>query len=147
MSELPIEKRENYRKKYKLPENYIEVLVQNKKRTEYFERAADLGQKHDLSAKMIAGVMINQHLDQKYEEPARLVEKLKRLTTKEYASEDEVTKIVTEVVLKETKAVGDFKSGKENVLGFLIGIVQKKLKGRGNVIIIKEKILKALHNN
>ena len=132
MSELPTKKRENYRQKYEMPENYIEVLVQSKKRAEYFEKAVDLGQEHDLSAKKIAGAMINQHLDQKYEEPAGLIRKLISFKEVVHANKDEVEKIATEVLKKEKKAVEDYKSGKVNVLGYLIGIVQGKLKGRGD---------------
>jgi len=144
MPELAAKKRENYSKKYKLPANYIEVLVQSIDRAKYFENAAELGQKHSLSAKMIAGIMINQHLDQKYEEPAGLVRKLVSLTKKVYASEKVVAKEVVKIVLQEKKAVQDYRGGKENVIGFLIGAVQKELKGKGDSKLIKKLLLESL---
>lgn len=142
--ELATKKRENYLKKYKLPDNYIEVLVQSMDRAKYFENAVELGQKHSLSAKMIAGAMINQHLDQKYEEPAGLVRKLVSLTKRVFASEEEVEKAVTKTILKEKKAVQDFRSGKENVIGFLIGAVQKELKGKGDPKLTKKLLSESL---
>lgn len=145
--ELAATKRGKYSEKYKLPENYIEVLVQNIDRAKYFENAVELGQEHNLSAKMIAGAMINQHLDQKYEEPAGLVRKLISLTKKVFASEEEMEKAVQSIILNEKKAVQDFRSGKENVLGFLIGAVQKELKGKGDVNFVRELLLKTLRNN
>jgi aspartyl-tRNA(Asn)/glutamyl-tRNA(Gln) amidotransferase subunit B len=141
MPELAAKKRENYSKKYKLPENYIEVLVQNIDRAKYFENAVKLGQEHNLSAKMIAGAMINQHLDQKYEEPAGLVQKLTSLTKRIFVSEKIVVKAVAKTILNEKKAVQDFRSGKENVIGFLIGAVQKELKGKGDPKLTKKLLL------
>ncbi|RLC29760.1 hypothetical protein DRH13_05260, partial [Candidatus Woesebacteria bacterium] len=116
-------------------------------RAKYFENAVELGQKHNLSAKMIAGAIINQHLDQKYEEPAGLIRKLVSLTKKVFASEEEVEKATKKIILNEKKAVQDFRSGKENVLGFLIGAVQKELKGKGDVNFVRGLLLKTLHNN
>jgi len=141
MPEFAAKKRENYSKKYKLSENYIEVLVQSIERAKYFENAVKLGQKHSLPAKMIAGAMINQHLDQKYEEPTGLVRKLISLTKRVFASEEEVEKAVTKTILNEKKAVQDFRSGKENVIGFLIGAVQKELKGKGDPKLTKKLLL------
>ncbi|MBU0572073.1 Asp-tRNA(Asn)/Glu-tRNA(Gln) amidotransferase subunit GatB [Patescibacteria group bacterium] len=144
MPELAAKKRERYSKEYKLPENYIEVLVQNIDRAKYFESAIELGHKHSLSVKMIAGAMINQHLDQKYEEPAGLVKNLVDLTKKVYASEKVVAKEVVKIVLQEKKAVQDYKSGKVNVIGFLVGAVQKELKGKGDPKLTRELLLESL---
>jgi len=144
MPELAAKKRKNYAKKHNLPENYIEVLVQNIDRAQYFENAVELGQEHSLSTIIIAGAMINQHLDQKYEEPAGLVRKLVSLTKREFANKGEVEKAVAKTILNEKKAVKDYRSGKENVIGFLIGAVQKELKGKGDPKLTKKLLLKFL---
>lgn len=144
MPELAAKKRESYSKKYKLPENYIEVLVQNIERAQYFENAVELGQEHSLSAKMIAGSMINQHLDQKHEEPAGLVRKLVSLTKREFASRKELENAATKAILNEKKAVQDYKNGKEKVIGFLIGKVQKELKGKGDPKLTEKLLLELL---
>jgi aspartyl-tRNA(Asn)/glutamyl-tRNA(Gln) amidotransferase subunit B len=82
--------------------------------------------------------MINQYLDQKYEEPAGLIRKLISLTKKVFVSEEEVEKAVKNIILNEKKAVQDYKSGKENVIGYLIGAVQKELKGKGDPSLTKK---------
>ncbi|OGM05522.1 hypothetical protein A2125_00785, partial [Candidatus Woesebacteria bacterium GWB1_43_5] len=64
--ELPSEKRKKYKDLYKLPENYINVLVENKPRVDYFESAVKLGQLHDLQPKKIAEAMVNLKLDKKF---------------------------------------------------------------------------------
>lgn len=139
--ELPEAKREKFLK-LGLPENYIEVLVSDKSRAEYFETAIELAQKHNISPKEIAGVMINQNLDSKHPEPAGLIKKLVEMQSVNYSSQNEVASAVGRVVLANEKAVTDYKNGKTQVIGFLIGQVQKELKGKGNTKVVQE-LLKA----
>lgn len=142
--ELPEQKRENY-KKLGLSENYIMVLVDDKNRAEYFEEAVKLGERENISAKEIAGLMVNQNLDVEFkDDPAALIKKIYQLTQKSFASVEDTKKAVEKVVKDNTKAVEDYKNGKTNVLGFLIGHVQKELKGQGDTKIISELLVKSL---
>ena len=50
----------------------------------------------------------------------------------------EIEKIVKEMILKNQKAVKDFKKGKANAFQFMIGQVMQKTKGRANPDIVKE---------
>lgn len=145
MPELPKTKREKYQKEHKLPENYVEVLIQNKDRAEYFEKAVDLGKKFNLTPKTIARVIVNQNLDQKFEEPAGMIRKLKNLENKQFASKKDVEKVAKEIVLREEKAVKDYRGGKESVKGYLIGKIQGKLKRKGNPKEIMEILSKLLN--
>lgn len=138
--ELPEQKREKYRK-LNLSENYLQVLVDDKKRAEYFEEAlrlADLAQGYNISSKEIAGLMINQNLDKNYEEPALMVKKVYELLKRDYASDKETKLAVEKVISEQTKAVSDFQSGKGEVIGFLIGQVQKELKGKGDAKLVQQ---------
>jgi aspartyl-tRNA(Asn)/glutamyl-tRNA(Gln) amidotransferase subunit B len=56
-------------------------------------------------------------------------------------SEDEIEKIIKEVILENQKAVDDYKNGKESSFQFLIGKIMAKTKGRANPQLI-HKILK-----
>lgn len=49
------------------------------------------------------------------------------------------------VLMEEPKAVSDYKNGKGAVVGFLIGMVQKKLKGKGKTDVVREKLLEKLN--
>lgn len=46
--------------------------------------------------------------------------------------------IAKEVLANNAKAVGDYKNGKTNVLGFLVGQCMKASKGQGNPAILRE---------
>src|SRR5258708_20728916 len=143
--ELPEEKREKY-KKFNLPDNYTEVLVSDKARADYFEEAVQLSKSYNVSVKEIAGLMINQNLDKEYEEPALLLKKVVELSKREYASGDETKNAIERVIENNKKAVDDFKNGKGEVVGFLIGQVQKELKGKGEPKIISQFLIKYLQN-
>jgi aspartyl-tRNA(Asn)/glutamyl-tRNA(Gln) amidotransferase subunit B len=145
--ELPHQKRQRFAKEYQLPENYVEILVQDKARADYFEKAVLLAKKYQFSAKMIASLMVNQQLDKGFPEPAGLIKKIVELEKKEYATLKEVQTVVRMIVTKEKKAVADFQAGKGEVVGYLIGMVQKELKGRGDPKLVREVILKKLHGN
>ena len=138
--ELPQQKRERFEKQYKLPKNFIDVLVEMKARSEYFEEAA----KFNNNFKVIADLMINKNLDRDFPEPAGLVKKLVELTNVEYSSQDEVEKVVNLVVMNNQKALKDYQNGKGEVIGFLIGQVQKELRGKGNPAQVRDFLLKAL---
>src|SRR5260221_335409 len=140
--ELPSEKRKKYLE-LGLPENYIEVLIDDKNRAEYFEEA--LRERIEgIGAKDIAGLMVNQNLDKDYAEPALLVKKVYELLKKDYATDSD-TKTAVEVVVKTNpKAVKNFKDGKGEVISFLIGQVQKELKGKGEPKLVQELLRKVL---
>lgn len=142
--DLPGDKRRRFAKKYDLAQNYVQILTQERERASYFEKAAGLAEKHQISAKTIAGLMVNQNLDKEFPEPAGLVAKVVKLSKREYAGLKEIEGAVKKVLSEEKKAVADFQKGKGEVVGFLIGTVQKKLKGRGEPAAIKEELLKRL---
>jgi aspartyl-tRNA(Asn)/glutamyl-tRNA(Gln) amidotransferase subunit B len=143
MPELPQDKKKKY-EKLSIPENYIEVLLSDKDRADYFEKAVEEGQKVNLSVKSIADLMINKNMDKEYPEPSGLVKKIYELTKIEYATNEETVTAVNSVISKNQEAVEDYKNGKGQIIGFLIGLVQKELKGKGNpgkiVEIIKTQI-------
>lgn len=144
LPELPNTKRQRFKKEFGLTENYLDVLIQDKNRADYFEKAVKLGKKHKISAKIIADLMVNKNLDRDYYEPGGLIRKIVEVEKREYAGEAEVEKAVATSLKEEKKAVGDFKAGKEEAIGFLIGAVQKGLKGKGDAKKIREILLKRL---
>lgn len=143
--ELPSEKILRY-EGISLSVNYADVIVSDKARADYFDLAVDLGTNHNISPKEIAGVMVNQNLDLKFPEPAGLIKKLLELQNVDYASSSDVASAISKVVSEQQKAVNDYKDGKTQVIGFLIGQVQKELKGKGEVATISKLLTESLQN-
>jgi len=59
--------------------------------------------------------------------------------------ESEIRKIVEEVLNQNQKSIEDYKNGKTNALGFLVGQVMKASKGKANPQIINKLILDSLN--
>jgi len=125
---------------------YARILVLDKSRADYAEEAFKLADEHHVSLMSVVGVMINQNLDKKYPEPAGLVELLVKMAKKDFATNDEVEVAVDTVVKSNEKAVKDYQEGKGEVIGFLIGKVQKILGGKGEIGMVKSAIMKKLQD-
>lgn len=146
IGELPEQKRKRFEEEYKLPKNFIEILVADKKRADYFERVLVLGEKNSLSPSVVADLMVNKKLDAEFPEAAGLVAKIVEVTNVTYSEPAEVESAVNLVIMDNVKAVKDYKNGKGEVVGFLIGMVQKRLEGHGNPQMVREKLLGKLNN-
>ena len=129
LPELPAQKRERFEKIYKLPKDYIEILISDIEKADYFEKAVK--EIKDFSPKAVADLIINKKFD---------IAKILKLTKVEYASTRRVDLAVKEVIRENAKAYEEYKNGKGQILGFLIGQVQKKLKGRGDIGKIRKII-------
>lgn len=146
LPELPREKRARYEKEYELPVQYTEVLVSDASRAVYFEKVVDLAKKKDISAKIVADFIINKNLDKDAKTPEELVSKIEASTKKTFADEETSLGAVSSVIESNPSVVEQFRAGKEQVIGYLIGQVQKELKGQGDPKIIQNLLRQALNN-
>ncbi len=144
LPELPKDKRLRFKKNYSIPEGYIEILVSEAERADYFEKAVKYAKEFNLSPKMIADLMINKKLDNGFPEPGNFVKKIVEITNVEYAGSEETENAVSQVVSEQEKAVVDYQNGKGEVVGFLIGMVQKKLQGKGNINLVRERLIEKI---
>lgn len=128
--ELPKSKRQRLETDYKLPKDYVEILINDIEKADYFERAVK--EIKTFSPKTIADLIINKKLD---------IVKIAKLGKVEYASDEETKRAIHNVINENQKIYEDYKNGKGQILGFLIGQVQKKLKGKGNFVVIKKELI------
>lgn len=138
--ELPKEKRARFESEFGLSKDFADILVSDRTRAEYFEEAVKLNNNY----KVIADLMINKKQDAEYPEPAGLIKHILEMSSVAYSSNDEVENAVKSAIMANEKAVSDYKAGNGNVVGFLMGMVQKQLQGKGNPQIVREKLLEKL---
>ena len=63
---------------------------------------------------------------------------------KQVSNENEILKIVTEVLDENPQSIIDFKNGKDRALGFMVGQVMKKSKGQANPKMASDLLTKEL---
>jgi aspartyl-tRNA(Asn)/glutamyl-tRNA(Gln) amidotransferase subunit B len=141
---LPEKIRSNFMTDFNLPQNYIETLLKEPQRTIFFQKAAALATSHKISPLEIAKVMVNQSLDKKFDQPESLVKKLLSLQNRSTSSQEEVDQAAKKVLSQNKKAVEDFQKGQTQVVGFLIGQIQKILKGKGDPKLIRNTLISLL---
>ena len=144
--ELPTQREERF-SKMGLSESYAKILSESKARADYFEGAVKVAKKHKVPTKIIADLMVNKNMDRQFPEPAELVKKVYELTKTEFVGEDEIRRVAFEVIKKEQRAVSDFKKGKSQVFGYLMGRVQSILKGQGSPQAIAKTLTELLNKS
>ncbi len=77
--------------------------------------------------------------------PARSIVAEKGLS--QISDNDEIEKAIEQVIAKNAQAVADFKSGKQQSFGFLVGQVMKATKGRANPGLANKILLEKLGGN
>ena len=75
------------------------------------------------------------------EDPADIV---KRLGLEQVSDTGAIEKIVDEVLAANPKSVADFKGGKKNAIGFLVGQVMRASKGKANPGMVNQLLQKKL---
>ena len=92
----------------------------------------------------VASVIINKKMDIRQSKAERVVGILAETYTKDEVDPKELEANVIAVLQEQPKAVADYKAGKTQVIGFLIGMVSKKLGKKTDPAAMVEAIKKKL---
>lgn len=142
--ELPDEKSKRFVSELGISEYNAEILTRNKNMADFFEKAVEDGIKASIDAKTIANFIINKKINIETEEPAGLVIKIKEENTKGSFDIGKLEKAIESVLDENSQIVTDYKSGKIQVLGFLIGAVRRTLPEAKDVEQIRKTLEKML---
>src|SRR3989338_31403 len=146
LPELPDEKFARFIKTYGLSVYDTEILTRDVYIANYFEEAVKAGKKHEVTAKQIANTIINQKIDIEKILPAKLVQDIITRTSRVQFDPKELERITEMVIENNQKAVADFKNGKKESLGFLIGQTQRLTKGKANPALVRQLLLDKLES-
>lgn len=90
------------------------------------------------AGKQIFEIIIDEHKD--------VNEIVKEKGLAQVSDTGALSAIVEKVLSNNEKAVNDYKNGKTNVIGFLVGQCMKESKGKGNPSILKEMVVAAIES-
>jgi len=144
MPETPSAKFDRFKKEFNLADYDVEILTREKLMADYFEESVKIGNKHKINPKQIANHLINRNIDINSVLPAKLIELILSSTQTAQIDEKKLDGIINDVLKENQKAVLDYKSGKVNVIMFLVGQTLRIAKQKLDTKIIKEKFEKKL---
>lgn len=151
--ELPEKKIKRFIRDYQLSEYDATILTDEKETADYFEEcikyvnsnklrdpSTSVGMTGSLTPKIIANWIINKKADITKVSPEELVKLIVQKTQKSTISDEELDAAIKKILEANPKAVADYKSGKQQVIMFLVGQVMREVKGKGEAEKIKQKL-------
>lgn len=135
--ELPGEKIARFKKEYELNDYDAGLLTDTRQLADYFEECVRLGK---VPAKKLANWIINKKVNIDEVMPAALVASILKATEVVAVSDD----IITNVIKENSKAVDDYKKGKEQSLMFLVGQVMRQAKGKADASFVKQLLIERM---
>ena len=124
---------------------WAQIIARTKDRARLFWQAREKGQNKGITDKEIANWLVNRSLPENISS-----EDLVALIVKEKSrfslSQEEIASVVETVLRENSKAVEDYRKGKTQVIGFLIGQVQRKTQGKADPNISRKLIEQRLNN-
>jgi len=145
MPELPWSKQSRFVSSYGIKKTDAKILAETKDLAEFFEEAIKQGKESGINAGEIANYIVNKKPDIDSAQATQIIRKLKEKNVGVIEDEKELEKLAKQVIKDNTKAVLDYKKGKEAAMQVLIGSVMKLSLGKADISKIKpilEKILK-----
>lgn len=143
IGELPEKKRARFVKMYALPEADAAILTDSVALADYFEAVVQEAKDASLSPKIIANWIINKKVDISTVSVADLVRTITEAKAVVAVSDEALSAIINTVLSANEKAVVDYKSGKEQVLMFLMGNVKRQVP-KADTTQILDALKKAL---
>ena len=99
----------------------------------------DLLNKNEISSKQ-AKEVLNESLENN-KEPISII---KEKGIKQIGGEEEILKVINEVLDEQPGAIETYKSGRDNIVDFLVGQVMKKTRGQANPAIARSKMIEEI---
>jgi aspartyl-tRNA(Asn)/glutamyl-tRNA(Gln) amidotransferase subunit B len=146
---LPWQEEEFLTSKVGLGWQEAQTLVAKRELLQGFKTIYPLAKKQKIDLKKLASMIINRKINVSAKKPEEVLSQIKQLES--FAVSGKILETMVGEVLKENqKAIKDFFKGKTQVIGFLVGQVQKKAKGQADpketAKIIIDKLQKQKNN-
>ena len=140
ITESPEEKAKRLISDYQISEVDAKTLITDRQKGYLLEGMLKANKDKNISAKEIINFIINKKVEAKTT-PLEILEKIKASKTGIISDNNQLVSVIDEVIKENENAVKDFKNGKENALGFLIGMIMRKTKGKANAALGRKLLL------
>ena len=144
LPELPHTKIKRFMETYALSPYDAEILTRDRSTADFFDAAANLAQEQGMKRKDLANYIINKKPDLSKVTPDELVKTVASSNQVADIDEAKLSEIIDKVLVEQTKAVMDFKSGKETVIMFLVGQVMRQFPEKIDAGKVKASLLAKL---
>jgi len=94
---------------------------------------------------MISSSIAKKVLEEMFESAKDPVQIVKEKGLLQISDENEIKKIVIEIIKANEQSVSDYKSGKEKALGFLVGQAMKQTKGKANPQMLNKLFIEEMN--
>ena len=84
-------------------------------------------------------------LEELFENPRSPKQIIEEKGLVQISDENQIKKVVEEILANNSQSVADYKAGKDRALGFLVGQAMKQTKGKANPKMLNEMFLKELN--
>ncbi|MCX6726046.1 MAG: Asp-tRNA(Asn)/Glu-tRNA(Gln) amidotransferase subunit GatB [Candidatus Shapirobacteria bacterium] len=137
MPELPEEKTKKLMKDYHLTSQQVKDLIGDEQKMAYFEKALPVLIKEKIDFPQAVNLIINKRIDITKTEPEDLAQAIKSKDKTPQLPQEELEKMVKEVISNNPEIVAQFKKGKVTVIEVLVGQMMGKTKGQANAAQIR----------
>jgi aspartyl-tRNA(Asn)/glutamyl-tRNA(Gln) amidotransferase subunit B len=127
LGEMPRERRERFKKEYKLSDYQVKILTEDKEKADYFESLVKAG----IPKEKAANLLINQP-QLLGTDPREVKENLEKELAIKITDEIKIREAVKVAIQENPEALSAYRSGKNTVFSFFMGEVQRKLQGRAD---------------
>ncbi len=144
--ELPEEKRDRFEKEYGIRDHNARVLTDTREIALYFENAVKAAKGENLSPPKIAKIIVNKRMNIDELRPEEMIRLLVEKQESRITDDDKLRSVIKEVIEENPEAASDFKGGKKEAVGFLMGQVMKATQGRAKGDKTEKLLIEELKN-
>ena len=141
---LPTQVEEQLVVEYKVRKEYAKLIAGDSKLYSFFIKSLNYEIIKSMNSDTLAGLIINKKVDITKVTPEIFIRKLASELQSKVSDEGEITKWIDEAFVQLPQAVSDYKSGRQQAIGVIIGKVMQLSKGKADAKQVQEIILKRI---
>lgn len=143
LPELPDQKIKRFIQDYGLIKYNARILVTDKQTADYFDQIVKLVD-NIKSLPEVAKIIVNKKVNINKYSPRQLIDYLNKQKKSKLTDKKQLTRVVEKILKENKKAVLDYKKGKKEVIGYLIGRVMAETKGKAAAQVVEKIIVEKI---